>query len=88
MRQRLPTAIMTTDSFPKLVATRGSAGKQDYTLLALPRAPGMIHPNMATMLHFVLTDAEEVAADFLDQALRRAVDGYFNDVTVDRDTFD
>ncbi|AMV72973.1 bifunctional glutamate N-acetyltransferase/amino-acid acetyltransferase ArgJ [Desulfuromonas carbonis] len=79
------TAIMTTDSFPKLVAARGSAGERDYTLLALAKGAGMIHPNMATMLAFVLTDAK-VAPDFLDQALRRAVDGSFNSITVDRDT--
>ena len=79
------TAIMTTDSFPKLAAARGRAGAADYTLLALAKGAGMIHPNMATMLAFVLTDAR-VAPEFLDQALRRAVEGSFNSITVDRDT--
>ena len=82
---QVATAIMTTDSFPKLAAARGRAGDADYTLLAVAKGAGMIHPNMATMLAFVLTDAQ-VAPEFLDQALRRAVDGSFNSITVDRDT--
>jgi glutamate N-acetyltransferase/amino-acid N-acetyltransferase len=45
----------------------------------------MIHPNMATMLAFVMTDAELDGA-FADAALRGAVDGSFNRITVDRDT--
>ncbi len=82
---QVATAIMTTDSFPKLAAARGSAGGADYSLLGLAKGAGMIHPNMATMLAFVLTDAR-VAPDFLDQSLRRAVEGSFNSITVDRDT--
>jgi glutamate N-acetyltransferase / amino-acid N-acetyltransferase len=82
---QVATAIMTTDSFPKLAAATGRAGEVDYTLLAVAKGAGMIHPNMATMLAFVLTDAR-VAPEFLDQALRRAVDGSFNSITVDRDT--
>jgi len=82
---QVATAIMTTDSFPKLAAAKGQAGEVDYTLLAVAKGAGMIHPNMATMLAFVLTDAQ-VAPAFLDQALRRSVDGSFNSITVDRDT--
>jgi glutamate N-acetyltransferase/amino-acid N-acetyltransferase len=78
-------AIMTTDSFPKLSAVRGEADGVPYTLLGIAKGAGMIHPNMATMLGFVLTDAR-VERGFLQEALARAVDGSFNIVTVDGDT--
>lgn len=82
---RVAEAIMTTDSYPKLASARGQAGGTEYTLLGVAKGAGMIHPNMATMLAFVVTDAR-VEATFLDQALRRAVAGSFNSITVDRDT--
>jgi len=78
-------AIMTTDAFPKLVAAYGNAGGKDYTLLAVAKGAGMIHPNMATMLAFVITDAD-LEPGFADAALRAAVDKSFNRITVDRDT--
>jgi glutamate N-acetyltransferase/amino-acid N-acetyltransferase len=78
-------AMMTTDSFAKLSAAYGEAGGQDYTLLGVAKGAGMIHPNMATMLAFVITDAA-VSPEFLDQALRQAVSSSFNRITVDRDT--
>jgi glutamate N-acetyltransferase/amino-acid N-acetyltransferase len=79
------SAIMTTDAFPKMVAAYGCADGRDYTLLAVAKGAGMIHPNMATMLAFVVTDAD-LSPEFADQALRCAVDGSFNRITVDRDT--
>jgi glutamate N-acetyltransferase/amino-acid N-acetyltransferase len=78
-------AIMTTDSFPKVSAVQGVAGGRPYTLLGVAKGAGMIHPNMATMLAFVLTDAA-VEPALLDQALRQGVDLSFNSITVDRDT--
>ncbi len=78
-------AIMTTDSFPKLSAVRGDAGGAPYTLLGIAKGAGMIHPNMATMLAFVLTDAR-VERGFLQEALAKAVDSSFNIITVDGDT--
>ncbi|MGE4543552.1 MAG: bifunctional glutamate N-acetyltransferase/amino-acid acetyltransferase ArgJ [Pedobacter sp.] len=79
------TAIMTTDSYSKLSSREGSAGQKPYTLLGVAKGAGMIHPNMATMLAFVVTDAC-VEQEFLQQALRQAVAGSFNIITVDRDT--
>ena len=76
---------MTTDSFSKVSAASGSAGEAGYTLLGMAKGAGMIHPNMATMLAFILTDAA-VEPEFLDRALRRGVDKSFNSITVDRDT--
>ncbi|BCR04391.1 arginine biosynthesis bifunctional protein ArgJ [Desulfuromonas versatilis] len=78
-------AIRTTDAFAKLSAAEGEADGKPYGVLAMAKGAGMIHPNMATMLAFVMTDAC-VEAGFLDQALRTAVDGSFNSITVDGDT--
>lgn len=78
------TAMMTTDSMSKL-SSRQSSGDHPYTVMGVAKGAGMIHPNMATMLAFVMTDAR-VEQGFLQQALRQAVEGSFNIITVDRDT--
>ena len=78
-------AMMTTDSFAKVSAAYGSVGDKAYTVLGLAKGAGMIHPDMATMLAFVMTDAA-VTKEFADVALHRAVDKSFNRITVDRDT--
>jgi glutamate N-acetyltransferase/amino-acid N-acetyltransferase len=78
-------AMMTTDSFAKISAAYGSIDDKEYTVLGLAKGAGMIHPDMATMLAFVMTDAA-VTKEFADAALRRAVDKSFNRITVDRDT--
>lgn len=76
-------AIMTTDAFPKISAVQVASG--GYTLLGIAKGAGMIHPNMATMLAFVMTDAA-VDPAVLDASLRSGVDRSFNSITVDRDT--
>jgi len=77
-------AMMTTDAFSKSAAAVES-GEQNYKILGLAKGAGMIHPNMATMLGFVCTDAQ-VHPDLLDSALRQAVQKSFNSITVDGDT--
>lgn len=78
-------AMMTTDAFPKMSGRSIVVHGQEVRLLGLAKGAGMIHPDMATMLAFVMTDA--VLADgLLEQALRRSVDHSFNRITVDRDT--
>lgn len=77
-------AMMTTDAFSK-IATAKETGQQNYRILGLAKGAGMIHPNMATMLGFVLTDAQ-VAPELLKVALSRAVQKSFNSITVDGDT--
>ena len=74
-------AIMTTDTVPKVAASQAGGVR----MLAFAKGSGMIHPNMATMLCYVLTDAK---MDFpvLDKALRYAVDRSFHAMTVDGDT--
>jgi len=74
-------AIMTTDTRPK----HGSVRFGTYTLGGAAKGSGMIHPNMATMLAFLTTDAA-VEPAFMRVALSRAVDRSFNLVSVDGDT--
>ena len=74
-------AIMTTDTVPKVATSRADGVR----MLGFAKGSGMIHPNMATMLSYILTDAKiEFAA--LDKALRYAVDRSFHSMTVDGDT--
>lgn len=74
-------AIMTTDTRPKHGAVRFGR----YTLGGCCKGSGMIHPNMATMLAFLTTDAP-VEQAFLQRALSECVDRSFNLVSVDGDT--
>ncbi|MFZ0635738.1 MAG: bifunctional glutamate N-acetyltransferase/amino-acid acetyltransferase ArgJ [Candidatus Acidiferrales bacterium] len=78
-------AIMTTDTRPKWAAAHCRIGGKVVRLLGCAKGSGMIQPNMATMLAFIVTDAELVPAD-LSRALRGAVRGTFNAITVDGDT--
>jgi glutamate N-acetyltransferase/amino-acid N-acetyltransferase len=78
-------AIMTTDTFPKEVAVRLQLGGKTVTVGGMAKGSGMIHPNLATMLCFLTTDAE-ITSGALKQALQYAVDQSFNLVTVDGDT--
>jgi glutamate N-acetyltransferase/amino-acid N-acetyltransferase len=82
---RLAESIMTTDAFAKLSLQTGEVDGQPYRLLGIAKGAGMIHPNMATMLAFVLTDAL-VSDELLASALKQGVDQSFNVITVDRDT--
>jgi glutamate N-acetyltransferase / amino-acid N-acetyltransferase len=82
---RTARAIMTTDKFPKLCALQATMGGKPVRLLGLTKGAGMIHPRMATMLAFVMTDAIVRASD-LQRMLRMAVDSSFNRITVDGDT--
>jgi len=74
-------AIMTTDTFPKVA----SSEVDGVRIFGFAKGSGMIHPNMATMLSFIVTDAKIDFPD-LDRALRYAVDRSFHSITVDGDT--
>lgn len=78
-------AMMTTDAFPKVVTRRVALGGRDCRLVGLAKGAGMIHPNMATMLAFVMTDAS-LDSGLAGSLLRTAVEHSFNRITVDRDT--
>ncbi|MBI3977504.1 MAG: bifunctional glutamate N-acetyltransferase/amino-acid acetyltransferase ArgJ [Chloroflexi bacterium] len=78
-------AIITTDSHPKTLAVRFEADGRAVTVAGAAKGAGMIHPNMATMLAFITTDAAVAAAD-LQAMLRRSADRSFNAITIDGDT--
>lgn len=78
-------AILTTDVGPKVAQASFTIGGRRGRVVGVTKGAGMIHPNMATMLAFVMTDATlEPAA--LQSALKSAVGQSFNSVTVDGDT--
>ncbi len=78
-------AIMTTDSRPKETAVHLDTMGARVTIGAVAKGSGMIHPNLATMLCFIVTDAL-VDGAFLQSALTEAVDISFNMVSVDGET--
>jgi len=78
-------AIMTTDIRKKDIAVEITIGGKPVHIGAMVKGSGMIHPNMATMLAFVTTDAD-ILPSALDSSLRRAVKRSFNRLTVDGDT--
>jgi glutamate N-acetyltransferase/amino-acid N-acetyltransferase len=78
-------AILTTDVGPKLAQASFTLGGKRGRIVGVAKGAGMIHPNMATMLGFVMTDAN-VDAAALQRALKEAVDGSFNSISVDGDT--
>jgi len=77
-------AIMTTDTFPKIVARRKKIGNKMIVITGICKGAGMIQPNMATMLSFIVTDAV-IDKAALDAALRQAVGRSFNRITIDGD---
>jgi len=79
----LVKAMMTTDTVPKEVAAR--VVDSEFTIGGVVKGSGMIHPDLATMLCFLTTDAA-IDLDFLKLALRKAVDISFNMVSIDGDT--
>ena len=78
-------AVMTTDTFPKIAAREVSLGSGAVRLAGFCKGAGMICPNMATMLGFILCDAG-VDPAWWQAALKRCVDRSFNAITVDGDT--
>jgi glutamate N-acetyltransferase/amino-acid N-acetyltransferase len=81
----LTRAIMTTDTRPKRAAAACSIGGRTVRVAGCAKGAGMIHPNMATMLSFVVTDAA-ISPAVLDRALREVVERTFNCITVDGDS--
>jgi len=78
-------AILTTDVGPKTAQATYAMGGKRGRVVGVAKGAGMIHPNMATMLAFVLTDAD-VTPDALQKCLKIAVDQSFNAISVDGDT--
>ena len=78
-------AIMTTDTVPKEAAAQVRIGDKVVTVAGMCKGAGMIHPDMATMLAMLVTDAA-VDRDVLQAALRTVADRTFNMITIDGDT--
>ncbi|QPJ63913.1 MAG: bifunctional glutamate N-acetyltransferase/amino-acid acetyltransferase ArgJ [Candidatus Nitrohelix vancouverensis] len=78
-------AIMTTDLQPKMASTQFNLFKRTISIGGISKGSGMIHPNMATMLGFVVTDIA-IRPIALKTALTEAVNKTFNRITVDGDT--
>lgn len=78
-------AIMTTDLAKKQVALKVTGAGVEFVIGGIAKGSGMIHPNMATMLGFLTTDAQ-IAPEVLSKALSLAVNDTFNMVSVDGDT--
>ena len=76
-------AIMTTDTVAKEIAV--TSPEHGFTIGGCAKGAGMIHPDMATLLGFITTDAD-IAAPALKKALKRAADKSFNVISVDGDT--
>ncbi|OGS93169.1 MAG: bifunctional ornithine acetyltransferase/N-acetylglutamate synthase [Gallionellales bacterium GWA2_59_43] len=78
-------AIMTTDIVAKAVSKQVQIDGKTVTVTGMSKGSGMIHPNMATMLGYIATDAE-VAQPLLQQIVSEAANRSFNCITVDGDT--
>jgi glutamate N-acetyltransferase/amino-acid N-acetyltransferase len=78
-------AIMTTDTFPKGAVQIVEIGGKPVVIGGIAKGAGMIHPNMATMLAFIGSNAK-IAQSLLQQCLQKAVEQSFNRITVDGDT--
>ena len=76
---------MTTDTHPKEIALEFTVAGKPVRIGAIAKGSGMIHPNMATMLLFMTTDAK-VAPAVLQKALSTVVPATFNQISVDGDT--
>lgn len=78
-------AIMTTDTRPKLVTRRVEIDGKNVHFAGVAKGAGMIHPNMATMLSCIATDAS-ISQSLLQQALSAAVEVSYNRISIDGDT--
>lgn len=78
-------AIMTTDIVPKAASKKTKIQDKEISISGISKGSGMIHPNMATMLSFIATDAS-INQVLLDQMLKEVTAQSFNCITVDGDT--
>ena len=81
---KVASAIMTTDTKPKLAFEEFSIGNKLIRIAGIAKGSGMIAPNLATMLSFIFTDAD-IPSNILRSLLKRSVENSFNAITVDND---
>lgn len=79
------TAILTTDLVPKTVTANVTLSGGTVRVTGIAKGSGMIHPNMATMLGYILTDAK-ITKEFASQLIKTTSDVSFNMISVDGDT--
>ena len=79
---RAEESIMTTDKFPKVAWEKCLIGGRDISVCGIAKGAGMIEPNMATMLSFIMTDAL-IDQRYLNRVFRQSVDKSFHAITVD-----
>ena len=82
---KLARAMMTTDTRPKEIAIQVEAKEGKFTIGGVAKGAGMMHPELATMLCFITTDAA-VNIDFLQQSLKKAANASFNMLSIDGET--
>jgi glutamate N-acetyltransferase/amino-acid N-acetyltransferase len=78
-------AIMTTDTVPKVISKKGNLDGKAFTVTGVAKGAGMIRPDMATLLCFVMTDAA-CPSDMLQGMLLKSIERTLNRITVDGDT--
>jgi glutamate N-acetyltransferase/amino-acid N-acetyltransferase len=83
--ENMARAIMTTDTYPKMSTRSFDVDGTTYHLNGIAKGAGMIAPDMATMLSFLVTDYP-VASDLLQKLLSKAIGPTFNSISVDSDT--
>lgn len=83
--EKCAKAIMTTDTFPKIISKSVSVNGKVFNITGISKGSGMIEPNMATMLSFIFTDIV-ISSDELQKMVNKFIDTSFNSITVDSDT--
>ncbi|RZD15869.1 MAG: bifunctional glutamate N-acetyltransferase/amino-acid acetyltransferase ArgJ [Candidatus Acididesulfobacter guangdongensis] len=83
--EQVARAIMTTDTFPKVVVKNMTINNKNYHIVGMAKGSGMIMPNMATMLAFIMTDLP-LSKNLGDALFKECVKYSFNSITVDGDT--
>ena len=78
-------AIMTTDTFPKVITERVALDAKEVTICGIAKGSGMVMPSMATLLSFIITDAA-IRHDLLLELLKEAIDTTYNSLTIDGET--
>jgi glutamate N-acetyltransferase/amino-acid N-acetyltransferase len=76
------TAMMTTDKYPKIAIRKGVVGAKDITICGIAKGAGMIEPNMATLLTYVMTDAL-IDSKALSTVFHQVINSTFNSISVD-----
>jgi glutamate N-acetyltransferase/amino-acid N-acetyltransferase len=76
------TAMMTTDKYPKIAIRKGVVGAKDITICGIAKGAGMIEPNMATLLTYVMTDAL-IDSKALSTVFHQVINSTFNSISID-----